>query len=231
MIDNKPNYYAIIPAEVRYSDISANAKLLYGEITALCNKHGYCWATNKYFANLYGVHPVTVSGWINQLSKKGFITTQIIQSDNSLEVLRKILIPLAKTLRGVSKNTKTPISENTKENNTSINNTINNNVEIQSIYDHFIKKFNKNPNTYKLTDQRKRKIKARLKDAGSDMLTKAIDNTAVSEFHRGENDRGWCADLDFIIRSYEQVERLAAMNEASAKLSIAVMQKEMQYVI
>lgn len=32
-----PNYYAIIPAEVRYASIPGNAKLLYGEISALTN--------------------------------------------------------------------------------------------------------------------------------------------------------------------------------------------------
>ena len=84
-------------------------------------------------------------------------------------------------------------------------------VKTQSVYDLFIKLFDKNPNTYKLTDKRKLKIKARLKDAGYEMLAKAIENTSKSEFHRGDNDRGWTADLDYITRSYENVEKLAAL--------------------
>ena len=83
----------------------------------------------------------------------------------------------------------------------------------------------------KLTDKRKQKIRARLKDAGMDMLLKAITNTSQSAFHTGDNDRGWSADLDYIVRSYEHVEKLANIGRATTKLSIAEMQKDMEYVI
>jgi hypothetical protein len=76
MEKENPSYYAIIPASVRYADIPDKAKLLYGEITALCNKEGYCWANNIYFANLYQVHKNTISRLIGILAKNNFINIQ-----------------------------------------------------------------------------------------------------------------------------------------------------------
>ena len=70
----KSNYYAIIPATVRYDkDLTDKAKLLYGEITCLCNKEGYCFATNNYFANLYNCTPRAIQFTISKLQEKGYI--------------------------------------------------------------------------------------------------------------------------------------------------------------
>ena len=113
----KPNYYAIIPANVRYSSLKPNAKLLYGEITALSNKLGYCFASNNYFAELYGVSKNTVSRWIADLKSLGFITIEIERNSNK-QITKRII--------GIVKNVDTPIDKKVKDNTTSINNTSNN---------------------------------------------------------------------------------------------------------
>lgn len=219
----KPNYYAVLPANVRYADIPASAKLIYAEITALCNKEGYCWATNKYFAGLYEINQSTVSRLISKLAKKEFLIVDITTSSKGQEVLRILRIPHAK-------NVNTPLLKKSKDNTTSINiktNIVPNGTveQVQQVYDLFIEKFGKNSSTYKLTDKRKAKLKQRLRDAGEDVLIQAINNTAESGFHRGDNDRGWEADLDFIVRSYEQVERLANDNKFKQGFSAEEMEK------
>lgn len=82
---NYRNYYAIIPANVRYDeDLSPNAKLLYGEITALCNEKGYCWATNQYFSTLYNCSDRTIQNLLKQLASKGYIDIKIVNNTKRL---------------------------------------------------------------------------------------------------------------------------------------------------
>lgn len=120
------NYYAIIPANVRYDKrLPANAKLLYGEITALCNEKGFCWAGDKYFADLYGVSKVSIQKWLKALQENGYITKELIYKEGSKEILhRYIRLVVYPTQEKLSN----PTQEKFRDNNTSINNTINSTV-------------------------------------------------------------------------------------------------------
>ena len=158
-MEEKPNYYAVIPANVRYdNDLRANEKLLYGEITALAQKTGECWANNKYFSELYEVQPNAIATWIRHLKEKEYILVDYEYSGR--EIAKRIIKigGIQKDNTSYSKRYKGGIQKG-EENNTSINNTskkeiykerptleevrdycINvrhNNVDYQKFYDYF----------------------------------------------------------------------------------------------
>lgn len=118
----KPSYYAILTADVRYhKDLTPNAKLLYAEITALENMNGRCFANNKYFADLYGVSKTSVSKWISQLESFNCIKTVYIYKQGSKEIDKRYITTLK---GGIEEKLRGGIEEKLKDNNTSINNNI-----------------------------------------------------------------------------------------------------------
>ena len=139
MEEQQKAYYAIIPANVRYDkDLVPNAKLLYGEITALCNEKGYCWATNQYFAELYNVSDRTIKNWISQLVDKGYIQRSVKYREGTKEIeQRKLFIGNENNFTTLGNyipdpkenNFTTPSEKKFPVNNTSINNTFNNKNE------------------------------------------------------------------------------------------------------
>ena len=96
MAEVRPGYYAIIPADVRYDDrIPANAKLLYGEISALVGKDGYCFATNQYFSDLYGMADETISRLISKLETAGHIKREMERDASGQIVNRKLFLSVS----------------------------------------------------------------------------------------------------------------------------------------
>ena len=86
----KPNYYAVIPAEVRYDKkLTPNAKLLYAEITALCNMNGKCTASTQYFCRLYEVSRSSIQNWLKLLEDNGYITRDVKYRQGSKEILSR----------------------------------------------------------------------------------------------------------------------------------------------
>jgi len=143
----KANYYAIIPADVRYDEnLSPNAKLLFGEITALSNKKGYSWAQNRYFSDLYNVDVKTVSRWIKQLQDHNYIKTEIEFDKQTKQVTKrkiKILtrgggykkIPYGQNdPQGTDKNVQDNIYNNILNNNIKTNTATSKEVAFDKIY-------------------------------------------------------------------------------------------------
>lgn len=183
-------YYAIIPAIVRYDNhLNGNAKLLYGELTALANEKGYCWATNQYFANLYNVSKRTIISWLKQLEERNYIKMQIFYNPNSKMVDRRhiYILPYPTDTEfytpseenfitygknhqeGDEENFTTPSEENFTENNTLNNNTKNNTKNIYSVeqsstmselFEKVWKTYPKKTNKKKAKEQFLKKIKS-----------------------------------------------------------------------
>ena len=82
--------YSVIPARVRDDkELRPNAKLLYGELSALTMAEGYCWASNAYLAEIFDLSQNTVSQLIKQLSDRGHIISEVERNPETKEVLRR----------------------------------------------------------------------------------------------------------------------------------------------
>ena len=118
-MEDKPNYYAVIPATVRYDKrLKDKAKLLYGEIAALTNKYGRCSASNKYFAELYEVDISTISRLIKNLCDYGYITTTLVYEENTKEIDKRYMqICIEGICKKVKENKEEEYKEINKESN------------------------------------------------------------------------------------------------------------------
>ena len=193
--DNKKSYYAVIPATVRYDNsVVPGAKLLYGEITALCNEKGYCWATNDYFSRLYSVSKRTISTWIKSLCDAGYISAEFVLDNESKKVKVRCLkveanfdTHLMKTSIPSRSKLREPHEENFAENNT-INNIYTSQISEKS----------------KVNDETNEKKKIFEADSEPYLLAKFLEGCIVennSKFPQSEKQRQrWAKDIDLMLR-------------------------------
>lgn len=217
MLKNIPFYASLLGKDLGDGQKSTHSHVLvYGAIEAHSFGPKGCIASNKTIAEDTGYQEATIAKTISQLNKAGWIKTSIDSNNHRINIipLLEISKPLPTSKDPISDGYTPlyqPVNIEYSIENTVIDNDITNviSVKTQRVYDKYISTFRKNPNLYKLSNQRKTKIRARLKDAGEEMLTQAIENAARIPWFNGENDRHWQGDLDYIVRNYENVERLA----------------------
>ena len=194
-LDIKKSYYAVIPATVRYdNNVVPSAKLLYGEITALCNEKGYCWATNDYFSKLYSVSKRTISTWIKSLCNAGYISAEFVLDNSSQKVKMRCLkveanfdAHLMKTSIPSRKKVPAPHEENFAENNTI------NNISSSQIFEQS-----------KINDNGIKNKKIFEADSDPYLLAKFLENNITEnnpKFPQSESQRQrWAKDFDLMIR-------------------------------
>ena len=211
ILNVKNSYYAVIPATVRYdNNVVPSAKLLYGEITALCNEKGYCWATNDYFGRLYSVSKRTISTWIKSLCDAGYISTEFILDNESQKVKVRCLKVVEKNFVAPTKETygpprsrlREPHEENFAENNT-LNNTFN--ISSSQIFE-----------KSKINDERIKKKKVFEADSEAYLLAKFLERCIAEnnpKFPQNERQRQrWAKDFDLMLR----IDRIDADDIAAA---------------
>ncbi|QXP52552.1 helix-turn-helix domain-containing protein [Cellulophaga sp. HaHa_2_1] len=116
----EPSYYSILPAPVRYDKrLTPNAKILYAEITSLTNKLGFCYASNRYFEDLYKVSTQSINFWLQQLEKNGYINRIIYRDKGTKEILNRYITIFEKPIQ---ENFNRPIQEILIANNKALNN-------------------------------------------------------------------------------------------------------------
>lgn len=210
------SYYAIIPANVRYDDsLIPSAKLLYGEITALCNEKGYCWASNEYFANQYKVSKPTIQNWLKSLEEKGYIYREVKYKEGSKEIEARYIRILG---GGRQENLVRGHQEIYQDNNTSFNNTFNN-------IDHSSSKLkNDFDKLWKLYPRKKGKTaafkhyKKAIKDGATnkqiqdgilsykkEIETKKIEESYIKHGSTWFSNRGWEDEYDYSVNTKKTI--------------------------
>lgn len=106
-----PGYTALLPPAVRYDqELRPAAKLLYAEVSAMADVTGFCWATNRYLAELQGLTKRTVQLLLGELEEHGYIMIEVLTDDKGAVTERRLYITDAGLMRlpPVSKNTRPP---------------------------------------------------------------------------------------------------------------------------
>ncbi len=73
-------------------NVIRSARQLYRDLFNLSQEKGYCFATNRYLAEEYGVAKETISRWVSSLKKQGYIDTEEIRDEYKRIIERRIYI-------------------------------------------------------------------------------------------------------------------------------------------
>lgn len=87
-----PSGYVVLPPDIRFnSDLDFGQKLLMGELIFRATLKGKCVASNDYLAFIMGVGERTISRWLEDMEKKGFLTRFMVKNKKGTKNMERYI--------------------------------------------------------------------------------------------------------------------------------------------
>lgn len=231
-------HYLSIPREVYMNEnITPLAMQVYAVIYWYEQlEHRVCYASNRTIAGVLqpGTHPKSVSRCITMLEEGGLIGVGEFGDKRRLTTLVVMTkVGIHERVEGYPRTGYHPLHERVTHNKNNNKNNKNSLVqkhknEVGKLYNGWLismvigsrvwlatPESERDPllasaaKKVRLTEPRKEKLARSIDKLGYSSCANAIKNIAHSEHHRGVNDRGWKATIDWLFKSYEKTEEWA----------------------
>lgn len=112
----------ILKSVLRDNRLTFLERLLLIHIISLCKKNGYCWATNRYFSDIYNVTIITISKSISNLATFNYIKAEYDnKSTNNSKRIIKLSEVLNFKIKSIKENYNTSYKEKFKQYNNKLN--------------------------------------------------------------------------------------------------------------
>ncbi len=151
-------------------------------ISSLCAREGYCYASNKYLAELFNITEISISNKIKKLEKENYI--EIEYEKRGCEVISR-KIRLKNILIDDYKKIIPTVKKNFKDNNISINNTSNNNIYIKH-------------GTYKRVKLTEKEYNKLIDEFGKEFIDKQIE--LLDEYIESNNNKNKYTNFNLVLR-------------------------------
>ena len=125
-MNNNCKEIRVLTEILQVKDLTITEKIILSQIDALDQKEG-CFASNKYFAELFLLSKTQISKIISDLNKKGWISVRYVNKENTKAVEKRVIkvnrppYP-TRVKEGIKPEDNTPIKPQFKDNNKYINN-------------------------------------------------------------------------------------------------------------
>lgn len=207
--------YGLVYQDVtRNKNISAAAKGLYAYLSAFCGVSDECYPSVETITSEMGLGKDTFYKHINALVAVGVVQKKQVTGNDGRFGRTIYKLTHEVEIKGFpyTKNRDTDISyTESKEtiNNNLKNNIIkNSNIDYQLIVDMYNDTCVSFPRVNKLSEKRKKAIRARLKSYTLEDFKKLFEMAEESSFLKGQNSRNWSANFDWLIMDANMAKTL-----------------------